>query len=183
MKLLNGSRSLRTMQKRTRLILLFLQIGTLNPNLWSCLAKYVFAILLVIPFTTIPLLLTSQRVHQKYLHFMTIVLQRRYSTCFLILGLTKLNFKFEVLISILFTLFGINSQYTEMYYAANRRKFFETFADRNGFDPLNPDNWYQQTRKKILSSPVHPFPSHIFIFSSIYTICTGLRNSGFLPQE
>jgi hypothetical protein len=32
-----------------------------------------------------------------------------------------------------------------------RRKFFEMYAKRNGFDPLNPENWYSQIQNKIIS--------------------------------
>eukprot|EP00026_Physarum_polycephalum_P000846 Phypoly_transcript_00847.p1 GENE.Phypoly_transcript_00847~~Phypoly_transcript_00847.p1 ORF type:complete len:1309 (+),score=236.62 Phypoly_transcript_00847:226-3927(+) len=34
--------------------------------------------------------------------------------------------------------------------AETRRKFFEDFARENGFDPLNPENWYHQSRDKIM---------------------------------
>ena len=61
---------------------------------------------------------------------------------------------------------------------ANRRQFFEKYAKTNGFDPLVPENWYYQSRRKILeakvlvlpplsslsslpSSPVLPLRSHI----------------------
>jgi hypothetical protein len=35
-----------------------------------------------------------------------------------------------------------------------RRKVFETYAQRNGFDPLDPNSWYTQSRKRILASTV-----------------------------
>lgn len=31
----------------------------------------------------------------------------------------------------------------------NRKKFFEDYAKENGFDPLVPENWYNQPRDKI----------------------------------
>jgi hypothetical protein len=36
----------------------------------------------------------------------------------------------------------------------NRRRFFENYAKENGFDPLNPENWYLQAREKIISTKV-----------------------------
>eukprot|EP00026_Physarum_polycephalum_P008136 Phypoly_transcript_08214.p1 GENE.Phypoly_transcript_08214~~Phypoly_transcript_08214.p1 ORF type:complete len:513 (-),score=83.64 Phypoly_transcript_08214:5-1384(-) len=33
----------------------------------------------------------------------------------------------------------------------NRRKFFEDYANANGFDPLDPENWYSQSSKQIFS--------------------------------
>jgi hypothetical protein len=36
----------------------------------------------------------------------------------------------------------------------NRRRFFEEYAKENGFDPLNPKNWYSQPRKKIEAKKV-----------------------------
>jgi len=34
----------------------------------------------------------------------------------------------------------------------NRRIFFEEYADINGFDPYNPENWYLQQKRKILTT-------------------------------
>eukprot|EP00026_Physarum_polycephalum_P000178 Phypoly_transcript_00178.p1 GENE.Phypoly_transcript_00178~~Phypoly_transcript_00178.p1 ORF type:complete len:1068 (-),score=137.60 Phypoly_transcript_00178:3031-5769(-) len=34
----------------------------------------------------------------------------------------------------------------------NRRALLELYAHRNGFDPLTPDNWYTQSRKKIAAT-------------------------------
>ncbi len=36
----------------------------------------------------------------------------------------------------------------------NRRKFFENYAKKHGFDPFNPENWYNQTYTTILSEKV-----------------------------
>ena len=59
---------------------------------------------------------------------------------------------------ILFFIFYLNSSFS-FYFGtnifvvwetvANRRKFFEKFAQNNGFDPHNPDNWYLQAMHKI----------------------------------
>jgi len=35
--------------------------------------------------------------------------------------------------------------------SVNRRKFFENYARENGFDPLEPENWYAQPTSKILA--------------------------------
>jgi hypothetical protein len=37
----------------------------------------------------------------------------------------------------------------------NRRKVFELFAEENGFDPLQAENWYSQSRDKLLSIKVN----------------------------
>lgn len=42
----------------------------------------------------------------------------------------------------------------------DRKKFFEEYAEANGFDPHNPENWYTQTANKIKSSKVF---SNLFI--------------------
>eukprot|EP00026_Physarum_polycephalum_P012597 Phypoly_transcript_12920.p1 GENE.Phypoly_transcript_12920~~Phypoly_transcript_12920.p1 ORF type:complete len:356 (+),score=59.55 Phypoly_transcript_12920:23-1069(+) len=34
----------------------------------------------------------------------------------------------------------------------NRRLFFEKYAKDNGFDPLDPENWYHQTKAKIMDT-------------------------------
>jgi hypothetical protein len=39
----------------------------------------------------------------------------------------------------------------------SRRKFFEMYAKKHGFDPLNPENWYSLTYNKILSQLVFKF--------------------------
>lgn len=36
----------------------------------------------------------------------------------------------------------------------NRRQFFENYAVKNGFDFLNADAWYSQSRTNILSTEV-----------------------------
>jgi hypothetical protein len=35
-----------------------------------------------------------------------------------------------------------------------RRKFFESYAKQNGFDPLIPENWYNTSTKKLLAKKV-----------------------------
>eukprot|EP00026_Physarum_polycephalum_P001037 Phypoly_transcript_01038.p1 GENE.Phypoly_transcript_01038~~Phypoly_transcript_01038.p1 ORF type:complete len:1240 (+),score=185.34 Phypoly_transcript_01038:28-3720(+) len=37
--------------------------------------------------------------------------------------------------------------------SANRRAFFEDYAKTNDFDPLNAENWYMQTERKIMAVP------------------------------
>jgi hypothetical protein len=37
---------------------------------------------------------------------------------------------------------------------SSRRELFVKYAKENGFDPLNPENWYLQPRKKILEIKV-----------------------------
>jgi hypothetical protein len=37
----------------------------------------------------------------------------------------------------------------------NRRNFFIKYANSRGFDPLNPENWYTQTREAIMEAKVH----------------------------
>lgn len=36
----------------------------------------------------------------------------------------------------------------------NRRKFFETYAEQNGFNHLDIEKWYLQPRNKIISQQV-----------------------------
>ena len=38
-----------------------------------------------------------------------------------------------------------------------RRKLLETYAQQKGFDPLNPENWYKQKKRDIISMPVSEF--------------------------
>jgi hypothetical protein len=38
--------------------------------------------------------------------------------------------------------------------AENRKAFFENYARDHGFDPGNPENWYSQPYKKIISVKV-----------------------------
>jgi hypothetical protein len=53
-----------------------------------------------------------------------------------------------------------------------RRKFFENYAKRKGFDPLIPENWYVQSRKKITSTevlsppPLHSRPTPTLLLST-----------------
>jgi hypothetical protein len=43
----------------------------------------------------------------------------------------------------------------------SRRKLFEQYAASRKFDPLNPENWYAQPRKNILSTQV--FVAHFML--------------------
>jgi hypothetical protein len=43
-----------------------------------------------------------------------------------------------------------------------RRKFFETYAKENNFDPLLPENWYAQSKQQLTSTKV------IFIYFNLY---------------
>lgn len=38
--------------------------------------------------------------------------------------------------------------------AENRRKFFENYARKKGFDPLVAENWYSEPIHHIMASPV-----------------------------
>lgn len=42
---------------------------------------------------------------------------------------------------------------------AYRRKFFEDYAKKNNFDPLNPENWYSRT-KDIMETKVGLFKKY-----------------------
>lgn len=43
------------------------------------------------------------------------------------------------------------SNYSYLYLALrDRKKFFEEYATTNGFDPLVPENWYTQSKEKIM---------------------------------
>jgi len=33
----------------------------------------------------------------------------------------------------------------------NQLRFFESYADKYNFDPLNPNNWYSQSKRKIMA--------------------------------
>eukprot|EP00026_Physarum_polycephalum_P002112 Phypoly_transcript_02116.p1 GENE.Phypoly_transcript_02116~~Phypoly_transcript_02116.p1 ORF type:complete len:954 (+),score=114.83 Phypoly_transcript_02116:59-2920(+) len=47
----------------------------------------------------------------------------------------------------------LNSKFkTQWNFIGNRKKFFEKYAKENGFDPLNPEEWYRQPRKRILAT-------------------------------
>lgn len=39
----------------------------------------------------------------------------------------------------------------------NVRKFFDTFAEKRGFDPLIPENWYKYQNSDIENEMVIPF--------------------------
>lgn len=73
-------------------------------------------------------------------------------------------------ITIYFYFFGliINNKYLillNIFYSAlstdtdSKRKVFENFAKENNFDPLNPEHWYSQKKKKMLLDEVFPFSS------------------------
>ena len=38
--------------------------------------------------------------------------------------------------------------------AEDRRSFFDEYADETNFDPLVPENWYNQSTEQILSKKV-----------------------------
>lgn len=38
--------------------------------------------------------------------------------------------------------------------STNRRKFFENFATKHGFNPLVPKDWYNYPRKRIIATQV-----------------------------
>ena len=44
--------------------------------------------------------------------------------------------------------------------AENRRNFFEKYAKKKGFDPLDPEPWYNQSKEDILAAVNIFFPSH-----------------------
>lgn len=49
----------------------------------------------------------------------------------------------------------LNFIYIAMWHnVENRRKFFEEYAQENGFDPLVPDEWYLQSRERIIEKKV-----------------------------
>ena len=60
------------------------------------------------------------------------------------------------------------------YFRVNRKKFFESYARANNFDPLNPNQWYAQSPEKLLAlkvplssyllSPLHLSPFAPFIY-------------------
>ena len=41
----------------------------------------------------------------------------------------------------------------------SRRKFFETYAQERGFDPLNAENWYQEQIPRIMATKVLLYPT------------------------
>ena len=57
---------------------------------------------------------------------------------------------FFIILSLSLILFYIVSWHT----TESRRIFFERYAEQQGFDPLNPDYWYSQSRDKILAVKV-----------------------------
>jgi hypothetical protein len=62
---------------------------------------------------------------------------------------TSESVSFAILHSLEFTL--LTAKWHEI---RNRRKFFESYAKRKGFDPLNPENWYSFAKKKLLAHKV-----------------------------
>ena len=47
--------------------------------------------------------------------------------------------------------------YTDFGKIDERRQFFEEYAEKAGFDPLVPENWYQQSKDIIRSGKVFHF--------------------------
>jgi hypothetical protein len=43
------------------------------------------------------------------------------------------------------------------YFSSVRRQFFESFAETNGFDPTDVDQWYTYTTESIMNVEVLPF--------------------------
>ena len=61
---------------------------------------------------------------------------------------------------------GKSNKYSAVWHdIANRRHFFEKYAKANGFDPLIPENWYEQSKLKIMYSKVAI--SLLLFFSSL----------------
>jgi hypothetical protein len=48
-----------------------------------------------------------------------------------------------------------------------RKKFFIEFAQRNGFDPYNPENWYSQPIKNVMLAKVDTSLLLFLIFNLI----------------
>jgi hypothetical protein len=46
----------------------------------------------------------------------------------------------------------------------NRRKFFEDYARDHAFDPMDPEAWYKQTKKRILAAQVSTVTPCFFLF-------------------
>ena len=57
-----------------------------------------------------------------------------------------------------------------------RKRFFERYAKEHSFDPRVPENWYSQSRGKILETKVSSTPLYIsstsFHFIYIYYYCS-----------
>lgn len=47
----------------------------------------------------------------------------------------------------------------------NVRRFFEEYAQSNGFDPLVPDNWYSVSRQSVLDTKVFIQSNNIIILT------------------
>lgn len=65
---------------------------------------------------------------------------------------------------------------------SNRRKFFITFARSNQFDPLIPENWYNQSKEYIKTLPVRSsFYSNSINNITFYSNCSlGSCESGVI---
>ena len=59
-------------------------------------------------------------------------------------------------LSSLFYLFQLTLGVSESYWKdpARRRNFFETFAKKNSFNPLEPENWYSIRPEQVAAVPV-----------------------------
>lgn len=66
-----------------------------------------------------------------------------------------INFYF-MLYNYHFFLIFININNTEKWTEeSGRRAFFESYAIKKGFDYLNPEHWYSQTKSNVLSEKVN----------------------------
>lgn len=63
--------------------------------------------------------------------------------------------------------------------ASNRRQFFERYARENQFDPRLPENWYMQSRQKIIQTKVFTF-FKILIVQAELTIFLGEKCTNIL---
>ena len=55
----------------------------------------------------------------------------------------------------------------------NRRNFFEKYAKQNGFDPLDPELWYSQTKENILAAVSY---IHYFSYANLHVYCEAKYN-------
>lgn len=59
-----------------------------------------------------------------------------------------------------------------------QKGFFVDYAKAHGFDPLNPDHWYKQSKSDILAAEVCFFP--FFLFLPVHNCLTGSLESSLL---
>ena len=57
---------------------------------------------------------------------------------------------------------------------AKQRIFFEDYATQRSFDAMNPENWYSQSRDKIMSAKVPPLLC--FLVSLVYYFALSVAN-------